>query len=155
VTEYSPLRAQYNQFSEALSASVHVVSESKIKDVEEELHQALQVILLSQRPIFVMRLMNLRTQAMNFKNPVKPWLKPGKPRPQAPLKPRLRCKELRSLAQSMAEISGSAKKISDITNVIDDIAFQTNLLALNQKPGSFFVKTDPAQLFTTRLKFIF
>jgi methyl-accepting chemotaxis protein len=31
----------------------------------------------------------------------------------------------------MTEISDSSKKIEDIINVIDDIAFQTNLLALN------------------------
>jgi methyl-accepting chemotaxis protein len=32
---------------------------------------------------------------------------------------------------AMARIEGASKKISDITRVIDDIAFQTNLLALN------------------------
>lgn len=32
---------------------------------------------------------------------------------------------------AMSEISSSSKKIADITNVIDEIAFQTNLLALN------------------------
>ena len=32
---------------------------------------------------------------------------------------------------AMVEIQGSSKKIADIINVIDDIAFQTNLLALN------------------------
>jgi methyl-accepting chemotaxis protein len=32
---------------------------------------------------------------------------------------------------AMSEISTSSKKIADITNVIDEIAFQTNLLALN------------------------
>jgi methyl-accepting chemotaxis protein len=32
---------------------------------------------------------------------------------------------------AMARIEGAAKRISDITGVIDDIAFQTNLLALN------------------------
>ncbi len=31
----------------------------------------------------------------------------------------------------MAQIEQASKKISDITVVIDDIAFQTNLLALN------------------------
>lgn len=31
----------------------------------------------------------------------------------------------------MTEINESSKKIADITNVIDEIAFQTNLLALN------------------------
>jgi methyl-accepting chemotaxis protein len=31
----------------------------------------------------------------------------------------------------MSEISGSSKKISDITSVINSIAFQTNILALN------------------------
>lgn len=36
-----------------------------------------------------------------------------------------------SLIHSMAEITNSSKKISEIINVIDDIAFQTNLLALN------------------------
>ncbi len=33
--------------------------------------------------------------------------------------------------RAMSEISSSSKKIADITNVIDEIAFQTNLLALN------------------------
>ena len=33
--------------------------------------------------------------------------------------------------RAMSEISTSSKKIADITNVIDEIAFQTNLLALN------------------------
>jgi methyl-accepting chemotaxis protein/GAF domain-containing protein len=32
---------------------------------------------------------------------------------------------------SMAEINGASKKMADIINVIDEIAFQTNLLALN------------------------
>ncbi|GAB7258558.1 hypothetical protein DZS_00030 [Dickeya ananatis] len=31
----------------------------------------------------------------------------------------------------MGAISGSSKKISDITSVINSIAFQTNILALN------------------------
>lgn len=35
------------------------------------------------------------------------------------------------LLQAMAEISASSKKIEEILQVIDDIAFQTNLLALN------------------------
>lgn len=39
--------------------------------------------------------------------------------------------EMKALVTSMAEISQDSKKISDIINVIDDIAFQTNLLALN------------------------
>lgn len=39
--------------------------------------------------------------------------------------------EIRQLMTAMAEISTSSKKIEDIINVIDDIAFQTNLLALN------------------------
>jgi methyl-accepting chemotaxis protein len=39
--------------------------------------------------------------------------------------------EIRNLIQSMTEISHSSKKIEEIINVIDDIAFQTNLLALN------------------------
>jgi methyl-accepting chemotaxis protein len=39
--------------------------------------------------------------------------------------------EIRALVVSMSEISQQSKKISEITNVIDDIAFQTNLLALN------------------------
>ena len=39
--------------------------------------------------------------------------------------------EIKALIQSMNEISDSSKKIEDIINVIDDIAFQTNLLALN------------------------
>ncbi len=39
--------------------------------------------------------------------------------------------EIRSLISSMQEISQSSKKIEEIINVIDDIAFQTNLLALN------------------------
>lgn len=36
-----------------------------------------------------------------------------------------------SVAQTMQGIAGSSRKISDITNVIDSIAFQTNILALN------------------------
>ena len=39
--------------------------------------------------------------------------------------------EIKTLLQSMTEISASSRKIEDIINVIDDIAFQTNLLALN------------------------
>lgn len=39
--------------------------------------------------------------------------------------------EIKSLIQSMSEISHSSKKIEEIISVIDDIAFQTNLLALN------------------------
>ncbi|KYG64262.1 hypothetical protein AZI87_13560 [Bdellovibrio bacteriovorus] len=40
-------------------------------------------------------------------------------------------REIASLMTSMNEIATSSKKIEDIINVIDDIAFQTNLLALN------------------------
>lgn len=40
-------------------------------------------------------------------------------------------KEMQELLFSMNEISQSSKKIEEIINVIDDIAFQTNLLALN------------------------
>jgi methyl-accepting chemotaxis protein len=39
--------------------------------------------------------------------------------------------EIRNLVASMTEISSDSKKIEEIINVIDDIAFQTNLLALN------------------------
>lgn len=39
--------------------------------------------------------------------------------------------EIKNLIGSMKDIASSSKKISDIINVIDDIAFQTNLLALN------------------------
>ncbi len=39
--------------------------------------------------------------------------------------------ELRSLIEAMGEMAHSSKKIGEIINVIDDIAFQTNLLALN------------------------
>jgi methyl-accepting chemotaxis protein len=39
--------------------------------------------------------------------------------------------EMKSLMDSMSEIASSSKKIEEIINVIDDIAFQTNLLALN------------------------
>ncbi|WP_413288104.1 methyl-accepting chemotaxis protein [Bdellovibrio sp. HCB337] len=39
--------------------------------------------------------------------------------------------EIKSLMVSMQEITQSSKKIEEIINVIDDIAFQTNLLALN------------------------
>jgi methyl-accepting chemotaxis protein len=39
--------------------------------------------------------------------------------------------EIKTLIESMTDISQSSKKIEDIINVIDDIAFQTNLLALN------------------------
>ena len=40
-------------------------------------------------------------------------------------------KEITELITAMNEIAGSSKKVEDIINVIDDIAFQTNLLALN------------------------
>ena len=40
-------------------------------------------------------------------------------------------REIRNLIESMKDISQSSKKIEEIINVIDDIAFQTNLLALN------------------------
>jgi hypothetical protein len=39
--------------------------------------------------------------------------------------------EIKNLVQAMNGINQSSKKIEDIINVIDDIAFQTNLLALN------------------------
>lgn len=39
--------------------------------------------------------------------------------------------EIHNLITSMKEISESSKKIEEIINVIDDIAFQTNLLSLN------------------------
>jgi len=39
--------------------------------------------------------------------------------------------EIQNLIGSMTEISQGSKKIEEIINVIDDIAFQTNLLALN------------------------
>lgn len=39
--------------------------------------------------------------------------------------------EIRSLINSMHDISTSSKKMAEIIDVIDDIAFQTNLLALN------------------------
>ena len=39
--------------------------------------------------------------------------------------------EVRSLITSITNIAQSSRKIEDIINVIDDIAFQTNLLALN------------------------
>ncbi|SLM63071.1 MULTISPECIES: methyl-accepting chemotaxis protein [Dickeya] len=38
---------------------------------------------------------------------------------------------IHKVIQTMTEISGSSKKISDITTVINGIAFQTNILALN------------------------
>lgn len=40
-------------------------------------------------------------------------------------------KEIHNLIHSMTGISKSSRKIEEIINVIDDIAFQTNLLALN------------------------
>lgn len=40
-------------------------------------------------------------------------------------------KEVKQLITSMEHISSSSKKIKEIIDVIDDIAFQTNLLALN------------------------
>ncbi|MGZ3804386.1 MAG: methyl-accepting chemotaxis protein [Pseudobdellovibrionaceae bacterium] len=39
--------------------------------------------------------------------------------------------EIKTLIDSIHTISADSKKIEEITNVIDDIAFQTNLLALN------------------------
>lgn len=39
--------------------------------------------------------------------------------------------QIKNLGRSMTEISNYSKKIEEIINVIDDIAFQTNLLALN------------------------
>lgn len=40
-------------------------------------------------------------------------------------------KEIKELIEAMSEMQKSSKKIEEIINVIDDIAFQTNLLALN------------------------
>lgn len=40
-------------------------------------------------------------------------------------------KHMESLVSGMSEIARSSKKMEEIINVIDDIAFQTNLLALN------------------------
>lgn len=40
-------------------------------------------------------------------------------------------KEISSLYKAMLDISDSAKRIEDVTQVVDDIAFQINLLALN------------------------
>ncbi len=40
-------------------------------------------------------------------------------------------KEIARLVQAMSSIAAGSKKIEEIINVIDDIAFQTNLLALN------------------------
>jgi methyl-accepting chemotaxis protein len=40
-------------------------------------------------------------------------------------------REIKTLIDSINSISADSKKIEEITNVIDDIAFQTNLLALN------------------------
>lgn len=40
-------------------------------------------------------------------------------------------KHMESLVSGMSEIAQSSKKMEEIINVIDDIAFQTNLLALN------------------------
>lgn len=40
-------------------------------------------------------------------------------------------KEIKSLINAMSDMQKSSKKIEEIINVIDDIAFQTNLLALN------------------------
>jgi methyl-accepting chemotaxis protein len=40
-------------------------------------------------------------------------------------------REVQQLISAMGEISQSSRKIEEIINVIDDIAFQTNLLALN------------------------
>lgn len=40
-------------------------------------------------------------------------------------------REIRGLILAMTEIAESSKRIEEIINVIDDIAFQTNLLALN------------------------
>lgn len=39
--------------------------------------------------------------------------------------------QLKTLLLSMQQVSATAKKVEEITSVIDDIAFQTNLLALN------------------------
>ena len=39
--------------------------------------------------------------------------------------------QVQTLVSSMKDVAESAKKIEEITSVIDDIAFQTNLLALN------------------------
>lgn len=38
---------------------------------------------------------------------------------------------VRTMTKTMADISGSASKVSDITGTIESIAFQTNILALN------------------------
>lgn len=40
-------------------------------------------------------------------------------------------KEIEKLIESMSRLASGSKKIEEIINVIDDIAFQTNLLALN------------------------
>lgn len=39
--------------------------------------------------------------------------------------------QIQTLIESMKQVAASAKKVSEITELIDDIAFQTNLLALN------------------------
>ncbi|KYG69495.1 chemotaxis protein [Bdellovibrio bacteriovorus] len=39
--------------------------------------------------------------------------------------------QIQTLIESMKQVADSAKKVNEITAVIDDIAFQTNLLALN------------------------
>lgn len=40
-------------------------------------------------------------------------------------------RELSALKNSIDDISSSSNKISEITSIIDGIAFQTNILALN------------------------
>lgn len=188
VTDYSPLRVQYNKYSEALAERANKLSAEKVAEVEAELKQALHVIFLSLGCGILLILssitmlarqisMKLRRAAgalsesgSEFQRSSQALAQAGQAASAGTTQAAASLEEtvasveelssmvtvnaesarkaaelsqhsasvalngqndLRALGESMAEISGSAKKIADITNVIDDIAFQTNLLALN------------------------
>jgi methyl-accepting chemotaxis protein len=188
VTEYVPMRTQYNKLSEGLSTKAKALSELKTHEVEIGLQRALQIIELSLGCgiLLIVTLITilarqvssrLRTAASELSNSGNEFEKAsqalatagqsassGTAQAAASLQETVASveeltsivrinaesartaadlsqqsaqsalrgqSEIRSLTESISQISQSSKKIAEITNVIDDIAFQTNLLALN------------------------